>query len=306
MEAAGLSELDGELTGIVSSLEPLLGPLDGAPAPLSGGITNRNYRVTLGGHDYFVRLPGKDTSRLGISRYAERLATESAASLGIAPALAAQLPDCLVTEFVQARELPAADLRAKPDEVARALRAFHDNGPTLPCEFDVASLFDQYAETVLERGGTLPEQYSPTREALARIAAALPFEPLAPCHNDLLNGNLLAATDGRVLIVDWEYAGMGDRYFDLGNLSVNNGFEPADDERLLAAYLGEAPTVAQRSRLALMRIVSDAREAAWGVAQIVLSELDFDFAGYGERHFQRLDAALADPQLEEWLRGASA
>ncbi|MGD0980165.1 MAG: choline kinase family protein [Solirubrobacteraceae bacterium] len=306
MAGAGVSELDGELTAIMRSLEPLLGAPAGAAVPLDGGITNRNYRVTLGDRDYVVRLPGKDTSRLGISRYAERLATQSAASLGIAPALAAQLPDCLVTEFVQARELPTAELRAKPDEVARALRTFHDNGPTLPCEFDVPSLFDQYAETVLERGGTLPEQYSPTRAALARIAAALPFEPLAPCHNDLLNGNLLATSDGRVLIVDWEYAGMGDRYFDLGNLSVNNGFEPADDEWLLAAYLGEAPTTSQRARLALMRIVSDAREAAWGVAQIVLSELDFDFAGYAERHFTRLAVALDDPQLEDWLRGASA
>ena len=58
-----------------------------------------------------------------------------------------------------------------------------------------------------------------------------------PCHNDLLTANLLH--DGeRLRIVDWEYAGMGDRYFDLANLSINNGFEEADDERLLAAYFG--------------------------------------------------------------------
>jgi thiamine kinase-like enzyme len=305
MGAAGVSELDGELSAVVLSLEPLLGLAVGAPVPLSGGITNRNYRVTFGSGDYVVRLPGKDTSRLGISREAERLASEAAAALGIAPPLAAQLPDCLVTEFIQARELPEAELRARPERVAQALRAFHDSGPALPCEFDVPRLFGEYATTVLDRGGTLPEHYEPTQAALARIAAALPPEPLAPCHNDLLNGNLLLTADGGVLIVDWEYAGMGDRYFDLGNLSVNNGFDDEDDERLLLAYLGSAPTPAQQARLALMRIVSDAREAAWGVAQLVLSELDFDFAGYAQSHFARLGSALVDPRLEEWLHAAS-
>jgi hypothetical protein len=55
-----------------------------------------------------------------------------------------------------------------------------------------------------------------------------------------------------------------------------------------------------------MRIMSDAREAAWGVVQGVISELDFDFAAYAMKHFDRLSAAAADPRLEEWLRAAAA
>ena len=74
-----------DLKGILDRLEPLLGPAAGEPTPLDGGITNRNYRVTFGGADYVVRLPGKDTDLLGISREAERLANEAAAALGIAP-----------------------------------------------------------------------------------------------------------------------------------------------------------------------------------------------------------------------------
>jgi thiamine kinase-like enzyme len=108
------------------------------------------------------------------------------------------------------------------------------------------------------------------------------------------------------MIVDWEYAGMGERYFDLGNLSVNNDFDEEDDVRLLHAYLDQDPTAAQRCRLSLMRIASDAREAAWGVVQFFVSELDFDFSGYAEQHFARLRGALEDPRFEEWLRGAAA
>ena len=59
-----------------------------------------------------------------------------------------------------------------------------------------------------------------------------------PCHNDLLPANLIH--DGEAMrIVDWEYAGMGNRYFDLGNLSVNNRFNEAGDEWLLECYWGE-------------------------------------------------------------------
>ncbi len=55
-----------------------------------------------------------------------------------------------------------------------------------------------------------------------------------------------------------------------------------------------------------MRILSDAREAAWGVLQAEISELDFDFDRYARTHFERLHAALEQPQLGEWLAAATA
>ena len=140
-----------------------------------------------------------------------------------------------------------------------------------------------------------------------RIRAALPGpEHLpVPCHNDLLTANLI--DDGaRVRIVDWEYAGMGDRFFDLGNLSVNNGFAEADDERLLAAYFGEPSTRRRFAALRLMRIMSDFREGMWGVVQTAISELDFDFAGYADEHLARVAAGLADPRFATWLEDAGA
>ncbi|HEX2702326.1 MAG TPA: choline/ethanolamine kinase family protein, partial [Solirubrobacteraceae bacterium] len=238
MGTAGATDDANDVAASLRVLEPLLGVAAGAPVPLHGGITNRNYVVRLGDRDYVVRLPGGDRALLGISGDGERLASESAAALGIAPGVAVELASCLVTEFVDARQLPQAELRRSPEPVARALRSFHEQGPALPTRFDVPRLLDSYAAIVNDRGGTLPAQYPLACKALMRIDAALPAMVRVPCHNDLLIGNLLQSVDGRVMIVDWEYAGMGDRYFDLGNLSVNNDFEPDDDERLLAAYLG--------------------------------------------------------------------
>ena len=63
------------------------------PAPLDGGITNRNYRAQFGEREYVIRVPGKDTGLLGIDREAERLANERAAEIGIAPPVAAMLTE---------------------------------------------------------------------------------------------------------------------------------------------------------------------------------------------------------------------
>jgi thiamine kinase-like enzyme len=295
-----------DLGAIIDRLEEKLGAAAGPPEPLEGGITNRNYRVRFGVHDYVVRLPGKDTSLLGIDREAERIANTVAARLGIAPVLAAADEWCLVTRFVECSPIDADRLRARPEPVAAALRAFHDSGAQLPVSFWVPDLLESYAAIVAQRGGELPPDYEPTRLLARRIADVLPLSEPVPCHDDLLPGNLLTVGSG-VMLVDWEYAGMGHRLFDLGNLAVNNEFDESAEERLLAAYFEEDPvSPGRRAALGLMKLMSDAREAAWGVVQGVISELDFDFAAYAEKHFARLRAAARDPRLEEWIGAAAA
>lgn len=298
-------EAVGELHDILKSLEPSLGPLIGEPAPLEGGITNRNFRVTLGAGEYMVRRHGKDTDLLGIDREAERIASDAAARLGIAPPVVAALDDGLVTRFIACRPVGTCELSDRVEEIARALRSFHDSRLSLPARFWVPDLLDAYARIVGVRGGALPDAYRETVAIAARIVAVLPLGQPYPCHNDLLPGNIIRADDdGRMMVVDWEYAGMGHPCFDLGNLSVNNDFDDATDERLLAAYHDEAPSDATRAALKLMRVLSDAREAAWGVVQGVISDLDFDFDGYGREHFERLLAAVGQPDFEEWLTAA--
>jgi thiamine kinase-like enzyme len=297
----------GELNDILQRLESSLGPLAAQPSELGGGITNRNFRVTLGGEDYVIRRPGKDTDLLGIQRDAERLATETAARLGIAPEVAAALGDCLVTRFIACRPPSAQELAERVAEIAGALRSFHESAVTLPASFWVPDLLERYGAIVRERGGELPASYVEAVSVAARIAAVMPAARRRPCHNDLLPGNIIFARhDGRILIVDWEYAGMGDPRFDLGNLSVNNDFDDADDERLLTAYYGTAPTDAMRAALKLMRVMSDAREAAWGVVQGEVSELDFDFDGYGREHFDRLQSAVEQRHFDDWLAWAGS
>jgi thiamine kinase-like enzyme len=303
-----------ELSEAVARLSALLGPRTGVVEALGGGITNRNFRVTFGGDDYVVRLPGKDTEKLGIDRDAECSANSAAAKLGIAPPVAAMLhdPPCLVTRFVEARQVESEELREQGvlERVTKALRTFHDSDEALATEFDSFRVVEQYAETATEHSVRLPEGYEPAHERASAVESALEGAEHAPvpCHNDLLAANFLHVEEGLV-IVDWEYAGMGDRYFDLGNFAVNNELDEDDEQRLLEAYFGEPADGRRRATLRLMRFMSDFREAMWGVVQSGISELEFDFTDYGQKHFGRLAETARDPRFEGWLeeaRGGSA
>jgi thiamine kinase-like enzyme len=299
-----------ELTEAVARLSALLGPRQGGVQLLEGGITNRNYRVNFGGVDYVVRLPGKRTELLGIDRDSERIATKAAAELGIAPRVATMLetPPCLVTSFIHGRVMRSDELRAPEtiEEVARNLRSFHDSGAELPSRFDPFGLVDRYREIGREHGSDAPDGYDAELARAHRVRdaiAGVPDHSPVPCHNDLLAANFLH--DGhRVDIIDWEYAGMGDRFFDLGNFAVNNGLTDEDEERLLTAYFGEPPDERRQATVKLFRLVSDLREAMWGVVQTGVSQLHFDFAGYTRRHFERLTEAGADPRFDRWIDAA--
>jgi aminoglycoside phosphotransferase (APT) family kinase protein len=297
-----------ELAAALAALEPVIGAAESEPVALDGGITNRNFRLLAGGRDVVVRLPGKDTELLGIDRVAERVATEAASGVGVGPQVVAFLltPPCLVTAFIAGRPLAAEELRALPlvADVAAALRAVHA-GPRLPSRFDAFAIVDAYRATATARGAPIPGVFDELLDGAHAIQSALtgPEHAPVPCHNDLLTANFLH--DGtRVRIVDWEYAGMGDRYFDLGNVSVNNGFAEADDERLLAEYWNEPCTPRRFAALRLMRIMSDFREGMWGVVQRGISALDFDFAAYADDHLARVRAGLADPRFPTWLEDA--
>jgi thiamine kinase-like enzyme len=289
----------------------MLGPLAGEAVPLNGGITNRNYRARFGATEVVIRMPGKETGLLGIDREAERRANECAARVGVAPEVVAALadPPCLVTGFVAGRELGPEELRepAALAEVAAALRAVHDCGERLAVSFSAFRIVETYAERAAARGVIPPPDYATAQATAGRIEAALAGVTGQPvlCHNDLLAANFLAS-DAGIRLIDWEYAALGDPYFDLGNFAVNNGLGPGQEEVFLAAYLREAPGAHRLARLRLMRFMSDFREAMWAVLQGSLSDLDFDFGAYARTHFDRLAATAAEPGFEALLEDVRA
>ncbi len=284
--------------------------------PLEGGITNRNVLVDVDGEGRFVvRLAGKDTHLLEIDRPRERDANTRAASLGIAPEVHAFLePEgFLVTRFVAGRPI-ATERMSEPatiDAVASALRAFHESRP-LAGDFDCFRVPFLHLAAARSRGVALPAQFDACARRAAEIEAAFSRtpEPRVPCHNDLLGANFLERPGGvaaaGIWLLDWEYAGMNERSFDLGNFSTNNELPPEAEEALVGAYhLDRAVTPRRLARLRLMKIMSDFREAMWGVVQQGISTLDFDYVDYAGKHFDRLLRQASAPSYQALLSAAA-
>jgi len=269
---------------------------------LGGGITNRNYKVVVGDDVFVLRMGGAKTSLLGIDRAVEHAAGVRAFELGIGPEVVAFVPaqGWLVCRFIDGRPIPVDEMR-RPEvlsRVAPALRSFHDS-PPIPGRFDAWAVVDDYRSRAEAHGVAVPAGFERAIAVAHAIRSSSAVARIVPCHNDLLNANFL--DDGSIRIVDWEYAGMGDRMFDLANFSINHDFDLADDHRLLEAYFGrvEDRTLAY---LRLMRFMSDFREAMWGILQSGISELDFDFNGYAAEHFARMEATASSPDFEGFLR----
>jgi thiamine kinase-like enzyme len=97
---------------------------------------------------------------------------------------------------------------------------------------------------------------------------------------------------------------MGDPFFDLGNFAVHHAFSETQEALLLEAYGWQAESQVL-ARLKLMKILSDLREAMWAMVQVAISALDYDFVGYGQKHFDRCLTQLQDPRLPTWLAAAA-
>jgi thiamine kinase-like enzyme len=275
-------------------------------AELGGGITNRNYKVEVDGEAFVLRMGGAKTELLGINRASEYAAGRRAFEVGVGPEVVAFVPEegWLVARFIDGRPITPAEMRSPSmlTRVAFAMRAFHD-GPPISGRFNAWGVVDAYRATAEGHGVEIPSEFHRARAIAERIRTARGVNPSVLCHNDLLNANFL--DDGQIRIVDWEYAGMGDRFFDLANFSVNHEFGVDDDRQLLHAYFDQ---VNERdiASLRLMRFMSDFREAMWGVLQSGISELDFDFMGYAHKHFSRMQTTASDPDFDSFLRTAGA
>ena len=273
-------------------------------SPLRGGMTNQNYRVEAGKKSYVLRISGDKTDMLGINREHEYRTQAIAGELGIAPEVVAFIePEgYLVTKFIEGRPIPAEELK-QPENLARVASVLNEIHamPSIPGAFSPFMVVRNYTRIAQEHNVTFPEKFDWLISQMNDAEAAMQNTSRIqrPCHNDLLNGNFLLAN--KLYILDWEYAGMGDVFFDLANFSNNHELSDDEDHFLLDCYFGRVNSQSI-AHMNIMKIMSDFREAMWGLVQVRISDLDFDFLGYANQHFIRLLQKALNPNWESWLK----
>jgi thiamine kinase-like enzyme len=265
---------------------------------LPGGITNTNYKASTPDGSYVIRLFGQDAELLAINRAHEEQATLMAARLGIGPELIRSVPHegYLVTRFLPGKLVTPEQMHtpAMLARVTETLRSLH-RGPAIPGTIDPFAVVDFYQNNAAARGSDAGAAYRWARPIADQIKQAVGFAMTAPCHGDLLTANFIDL-DGRLYLVDWEYAGMSDPRFDLANFSVNHAFSAEEDRELVRLYYG-TPDDRAVAAVRLLRFMSAFREAMWSVLQQAISNLDFDFREYAAKQFTRMRAAASGDEF---------
>jgi thiamine kinase-like enzyme len=293
-----LTLLDEKVTTVIR-LVPQLNGNAVTIRTLQGGLTNHNYLVTSRGRRFVLRIAGENSALLGIDRHIEHSCARHAFQVGIGPEIVAFLPEhhAMLTCFVPGRTLRSRDLHtpATLQRLVRALRTYHESSGGAGA-FEPFKTIRRYYLEAKKRKAPFPPTMTQALETLEHIEETIePPEFLHNCHNDLLPGNFVHHRDS-IWILDWEYGGKGDLFFDLGNLAANNVFSHDQEITLLRYYFGEART-SDLQRLRLMRLVSEMREATWGFLQTRISSLNIDYLRYALLHLGRFLKGLDRTKL---------
>jgi len=271
---------------------------------LAGGLTNTNYKVAADERAYVVRISAKDAGLLAIDRENEYENTVAAAEAGVGAAVIAYLPEqgVLVLEFIEGRTQTAEDLRRgdRLDWVAEACRRLH-RARRFRDDFNMFQIQPRYLRIVQERGFRLPERYLEFEPQVRRIeeAMAVRDEGMVPCNNDLLAENFIDVGDGFRLI-DYEYSGNNDACFELGNVWSESNLSFEQLEELVAHYY-ERPLANKVARARLWGLMSKYGWTLWASIQDGVSDIDFDFWGWGMEKYERAVAEFEGPDFERLL-----
>jgi thiamine kinase-like enzyme len=272
--------------------------------PLPGGLTNTNYKVVAGECAYVVRISNKDAGLLAIDRENELHNSIAAADAGVGAPVVAALPehDALVLLFIEGTTLTPEDLR-RGDRlalVADACRRLHGARPFLQ-DFDMFEIQRRYLRVVQERGFRLPERYLEFEPQVRAIEEAMRVraEPAVPCNNDLLAENFIDV-GGELKLIDYEYSGNNDACFELGNIWSESNLSLEQLDELVTLYYGER----LRNKIARARLwglMSKYGWTLWASIQDGMSDLDFDFWGWGMEKYDRAVPEFDGPDFERLL-----
>ncbi len=294
--------LETDLELLKSSIKSIgfLDGIKGEPVRL-GGLTNKVFRLG----DYCVRLPGKGTEEY-INRAHEAVAATEAAKAGVSPQVLYADPSSgvMVTRFIDDAVTMTPELfrsaKGSPARSARAFAKLHQSGAVFPYRFELFNMIEEYLAILATKDVSLPEGYHDVVAGSEIVKEALNAHPtmLAPCHCDPLCENFLDVGE-RMWIVDWEYSGMNDPMWDLGDLSVEAGFDQAQDDEMMTAYFGRQPRASETGRMIIYKAMCDLLWTLWGLIQLANNNPADDFRAYAGGRFARCTSLMVDSAFND-------
>lgn len=263
-----------DLPLIADLLKHVLGKDDYSDLARMGGLTNHTYHVTFAdGAEYVVRIPGEGTEEM-IVRSDEEKSTRLACDLGVdAKVLYFGKDGSKVTEYLKNAVTMSADTIKDPLRIAQVADVFnvmHSSGADTGVPFEVFDMAAGYEKIIHDMNVPMFDDYAESKAAVmaikAEIDAAMDIKKV-PCHNDPLCENWVVS-EGKMYLIDWEYAGMNDGMWDVADVSIEANFGEAEDMLLLEKYLRRTPTVADKKHFLASKLYVDFLWTLWAKTRV--------------------------------------
>ena len=274
-----------------------------------GSLTNMTYKVTVAGTAYALRLPGQDTWKY-IDRAAEEHNSRIAATAGIGTDIlySDARNGTAVTRFIEGDAIDAAWLNRDAEALVRVtqtLKRVHGLGQGFRFRFDVFGMIERCRHLLLQIWmQPMPPGYGEvgTRDlkAARRALEASPIPDRAVPQRPVAE-QLYRCRRSSIHLIDWEFSGMNDPFWDLSHLSTEAGFGPVQDRTMMEAYChGDVPEELY-SRLEIYKALDDLLWSLWGFIQYANQNPLDDFFTYAQERFVRCAERMEDPSFGHHL-----
>lgn len=276
-----------------------------------GGLTNLVYKVELADEKLIVRIAGKGTNEY-IDRKVEAHNAQLAAEAGVSadiihtdPASGLMISHCIDNIVTMTPDL-FQRRTGSPARAGQAFRKLHRSNKKFAYRFELFQMIDEYLNVLSTKDTELPPGYGDIVKAAGPVKVALLQHPLqlAPCHNDPLCENFLD-DDSKMWIVDWEYSGMNDPLWDLGDLSVEAGFSGSQELEMLQAYCHGEPDKKTLARIIIYKAMCDLLWTLWGLIQHADKNPAEDFWAYSLGRFERCKTLMDQPEFDNHISAVS-
>lgn len=260
-----------------------------------GGMSNKNFKVTINGNSYVLRVPGNGADGM-VERSNEEFNALEASKLGVNPPIRYfnSANGIKLADFIEnAETLNAATIQRHDNmrKIARIYQTVHNSRIRLKNEFNIFQEIDKYDRLIKAVGADMYSGWEDVRPRVMALEGYLNIlgVDLKPCHNDALYENFIKDPNGKVYLIDWEYSGMNDPMADFAALFIEAGFEKENQDYILEAYFDGGIPDNAKEKILCYQVLWDYLWAQWTVIKEASGD---DFGSYGQDRFNRVIRGL--------------